>query len=82
MMPMELSAIALQGLEQSQGAFEKSVVQLTAGSASTGNQPPSDVVDLSEAAVSMLSAKNGFDVNIRVLQIADQMQQQALDILA
>jgi hypothetical protein len=39
-------------------------------------------VDLSSAAVSLLSARNNFEVNIATLKFADNMEQRVLDILA
>jgi hypothetical protein len=51
-----------------------------AGSSFTG--PKSDSVDLSTGFVDLMSAKNGFAVNISVMKIADEMQKYVIDIMA
>jgi flagellar basal body rod protein FlgG len=78
---MELSAIALQGLEQAQVQFEHAAAQVTASTA-TSDGTPVDTVDLSQAMVLLLSARNQFEANIAVLKTADEMQRQVFDVLA
>jgi hypothetical protein len=80
--PMEISAVALQGLNQAQAQVEQAGVWLASMAANTGEGPPVDTADLSEAARSLLSAKNAFAVNIKLLKVADEMQSQVLNLLA
>ena len=73
---MNISAIALQGLEQSQTHFEKAASQVAQA------VDPCDSVDLSQAAVNLISAKNDFAANIKVAKVADEMERAILDMLA
>lgn len=77
---MGLSAIALGGLDRALTQFQSAAAR--AGSAGGSPEAGLDIVDLSDAAVSMLAARNQFDANIAVLKTADQMERHALDILA
>jgi flagellar hook protein FlgE len=45
-------------------------------------QPATDTVDLSTEMVSLMSAKNSFAVDAKVVQVEDQMTQSALNVLA
>ena len=78
---MDMSAIALGGLEQAQVHLEKAAISL-AGAAGSSSSASSDSVDLSAGIVALLSAKNDFAVNINVLKTPDQIQKYAIDIMA
>ena len=45
-------------------------------------QPASDTVDLSTEMVSLMSARNSFGVDVKLVQTEDQMTKSALSILA
>jgi flagellar hook-associated protein FlgK len=77
---MQLSGIALQGLDQAESSFNRSAARI-AQPPQIG-QDPGDQVSLSDEAVSLLQAKGSFQANLRVLQTADEMQKQTLDMLA
>jgi hypothetical protein len=78
---MDISAIALQGMEQAQGQMEKAAIRLaTAGASPDG--AALDVVDLSAEMVAMMSAKTDFSVNLSVLKTAAQLEKQAIDVMA
>jgi len=70
---MQISAIALQGLEQAQTQFDRSASRLASA--------PADSVDLSAEAVSLIAARNFFETNLKVLEIAGKMQSAALNLL-
>jgi flagellar hook protein FlgE len=70
---MNISAIALGGLQNAETKFERSAARLTAAD-------PSDTVDLSSAAVDLLSSRNEFEANIKVMQTADRMYKQTLNL--
>jgi hypothetical protein len=78
---VDLSAIALQGLERSQDRFDRASSQIAAAGLppvdSTG-----DTVNLSQAAVALLSAKDDFAANLKVMKTADEMQRVAINLLA
>jgi hypothetical protein len=79
--PVDISAIALQGLEQAQTQFGQAARNL----ASIGSPSPAgtdvDTVSLSDQTVSLLSAKNAFELNISVMKIANEMEGHAVDLL-
>jgi flagellar basal body rod protein FlgC len=76
---MDISAIALGGLDRAYTQFQNAANQIAgAGAASAGP----DAVDLSSAAVSMVAASDNFAANIATLKVADDMQKHTLDILA
>ena len=70
---MEITAIALSGMDAAQERFER-VAERTA-------RPAEDSVDLSAEAVKMMEARNAFQANARVAQTGDEMERTALDIL-
>jgi hypothetical protein len=78
---MDISAIALGGLEQAQVQLGNAASSL-AGAAGSPSPPSSDSVDLSAGIVALMSAKNDFAVNISVLKTADQIQKYAIDLMA
>jgi flagellar hook protein FlgE len=78
---MDLSAIALQGMEQAQVQLENAATRL----ASAGSSPSGanlDIVDLSAEMVALMSAKNNFSVNLSVLKTASQIEKQVTDVMA
>jgi hypothetical protein len=79
---MQISAIALQGLNQAQAQVEQAGGRLASIGANTVDGTPVDTADLSTAAVSLLSAKDSFATNIKLLKVADEMQGQAINLLA
>jgi flagellar basal body rod protein FlgC len=78
---MDLSAIALQGLQQADVQLEAAAANLAnAGANSAG--PSLDTVDLATQIVALNSAQNLFAVNLDTLKTADQVQQSVLNLLA
>lgn len=77
---MGISAIALQGVESAQGKFESAASNLSL--AASPAQSSGDVTDLSQATVDLLSAKNNFEGNLKVLKVADEMERVTIDMLA
>jgi hypothetical protein len=76
---MQLSAIALRGLDQAQARLNQATVDLSAiGTDSREMQV--DTVDLSTAAVNLLSARNEFALNLKVLRLADDMQKRTIEL--
>ena len=72
---MEISSIALGGLEQASARFDKAASQLSnAASPQSG-----DSVDLSTAAVELLTARNQFSANLKTVRVADDMEQALLN---
>ena len=82
MQPMDISAIALQGLNQAQAQLEQTGGRLASIGDNTPDGTSVDTANLSDAAVSLLSAKNAFSTGIQLLKVADEMQSQAINLLA
>jgi flagellar hook protein FlgE len=74
---MDVSAIALGGVDRASMQFQDAATRI----ASSATNAAPDTVDLSAAAVSMLTARNDFAANLNVLKIADKMQRSAIDML-
>jgi flagellar hook protein FlgE len=78
---MDLSTIALQGLQQADNQLQDAAGKIAAnGTNSPGGNV--DSVDLSAAVVELLSAKNQFSANVATLKTADEVQQNLLDVTA
>ena len=77
---MDLSAIALQGIDQAEIQLEKAATRVA--SAGSLDATGSDTVDLSGEMVALLSAKNEFSVNLQTLKIADEVQSNVIDLMA
>jgi flagellar hook protein FlgE len=73
---MSVSSIALNGLNQAQATLEN-VEKRISGAAGRG-----DAVDLSTDAVNLIQAKSDFEANIKVLEVADELNKSAIDLLA
>ncbi|MGA2097338.1 MAG: hypothetical protein ABSH39_13625 [Candidatus Acidiferrum sp.] len=78
---MDLSSIALQGLQQADNQLQNAATQIAENGA---NAPGGNVdsVDLSAAAVQLLAGKNDFAANIGTLKVADEVQKNLLDVQA
>jgi hypothetical protein len=78
---VDISAIALQGLEQAQVQLQTAATRLaSAGLSSDGYNL--DSVDLSAGIVALMSAKNNFSVNASLLKTADEIQKTAINLMA
>jgi hypothetical protein len=77
---MDLLGIAQQGLQTAQVQFDQSARNVVA--AGLPDPTPSDSVSLSDAAVSLLSAKNQYQTDLGVAHVADEMNQATLNLLA
>jgi flagellar hook protein FlgE len=77
---MDISAVALQGLESAQGQFNRAASHLSTAASSAS--ATADETDLSQAAVGLLAAKSDFEANLNVLKVADQIERATIDLLA
>jgi flagellar hook protein FlgE len=74
---MDVMGAALGGMRDAQSRLDKTAERIAGAAA-----PTPDSVDLSTEMVGMLAARDQFQVNARVFQMADEMQKKVLDILA
>jgi len=83
---MELCSIAAQRLDRAQNQFDRAATQVATSTAPEAGTPPNavdlDTVDLSQAAGGLLTAKDSFLTDIKLVQTADSMERQTLDLLA
>ena len=78
---MELSAIALRGLEDARNRVERSAERLARVGTTTAEGTPVNSVDLTREMVALLAARNDFAAGIRLLQTADELQRGLIDLL-
>lgn len=76
---MDLSAIALSGLQSAQSKFEGAARQVVA---SSSPDAPADGVDLSVAVVEMLSSQRQFEATAQLMRTAEEMDGQIVNLLA
>jgi hypothetical protein len=79
---VDVSAIALQGLQQAETQLNSVANTLAAGGASAINGGNTDVADLSTEVVALNSAQNSFAINLSTLKTANEIQKSTLDLLA
>jgi len=77
---MDISAIALQGLQQADAQLQTAAVRIAA--AATPDGANIDTVTLSAEIVALMSAKNQFAINASVMKTADELQQTTLNVMA
>jgi flagellar hook protein FlgE len=78
---MDLSGIALQGLELASAQLDAAAFQLAGGATSVSGSP-SDTVSLSEEIVAMMAAKNLYSANLATLQTSEQLDKSVLNVMA
>ncbi len=79
---MDITSIALQGLEQSSAQVDAAVSQIASAGSSSGGAAPVDVVSLSKEMVALMSAKTAFSANVDVFKTAEETQQSTLNVMA
>lgn len=77
---MDISAIALQGLQQAESLLNEAASGIA--EAGTGSSSGGDVVDLSTEMTDLMSAQNQFEANLATLKTADQIMQSLINITA
>ncbi len=78
---MNISAIALAGVQQADARFSNAAARLASIGADSPDGVSPDVVDLSTAVVELQSARNQFDMNLAVVKKANEMEQKVVDLL-
>ncbi len=79
---MDLSAIALQGLDQAGAQLASAASNIASFQANTPAGAGVDTVDLSAAVVALLSAKNSYSANVATVKMAEEIQKTTIDLLA
>jgi hypothetical protein len=79
---MDLSAIALQGLQIADTQLDSAASRIAASGALSPDGANLDVVDLSAAMIALLSAKNLASANLATLKTANEVTQNVIDLMA
>jgi flagellar hook protein FlgE len=79
---MDISAIALQGLDQASAQLETAVAGIASAGATSPDGANLDTVSLSEEMVALMSAKTLCSANLSTLKTADQIQKSSIDLIA
>ena len=79
---MDLSAIALQGLQQADLQLEQAASRIASNGAASPAGAGLDVADLSTEMVALISAQDQFSVNVSTLKTAGELQKNLIDLMA
>jgi hypothetical protein len=79
---MDLTAIALQGLDQASAQLESAASAIASFQSSNPAGANQDTVDLSAAVVAFLSAKNLYSANLATVKAADEIVKTSIDLIA
>jgi hypothetical protein len=79
---MDLSAIALQGLQIADSQLDSAASRIAASGAQSPEGANLDVVDLSAAMIALMSAKNLASANLATLKTANEVEQSVIDLMA
>ena len=71
---------ALQGLGRAQASFDRAA-QGIAQPISLSPENPQDQVSLSGEMVALMTARNDYEANLRIVKTAETMQKKLLDVL-
>ena len=84
-MSIELTNIALQGLERSQQKVERAARRIAADSSGASASPataPVDEPSLAESVVDLIEAAQLYQANLNLVKTGNEMTKRTLDILA
>jgi hypothetical protein len=79
---MDLSAIALQGLQQADAQLNSAATRIASAGTHSPDGANLDVVDLSGAVIAMMSAKTLASANLATLKTATEVDQSVIDLMA
>ena len=71
-------ASALEGLARSEAQLDQAARTIARAPLST---EPTDMVDLSAAAVALLTARNNFEANTKFIKVSSDMEQSLINTL-
>ena len=79
---MDISAIALQGLQQAEIRLENATTRIASYGADTPDATALDVVDLAAGMVGLTSARNQVSLNLKILSTANEIQRNMINVMA
>ena len=74
-------SVPLQGLNRAEAELNSAAAKIAQASLSAGSPPANDAVDLSTEIVALLSAKNDFAANARVIHTIGDLNQSLVNLL-
>jgi hypothetical protein len=78
---MDLSAIALGGLESAQAQLEGAAASIASAATLSPDTASVDSVSLSADVLTLLAAKDQFSLNVATLKIANETQKSIIDLI-
>ena len=79
---MDLTTIALRGLQQADAQLGSAASKIATSGATAPAGATQDTVDLSDAVVALLSAKNLYAANLGTVKTADEVLNATFDLIA
>ena len=79
---MDLSSIALQGLEQAQTLAEAAGAKLSSVGAPSAGGASLDTVAPSTDMIALMTAQNDTAINVSLLKTAEEAQKSVVDLIA
>jgi hypothetical protein len=79
---MDISSIALQGLQQADVQLGNAASKIASSVASVFNGVNMDTVDLSVEAMALMSAKNQFSAILSTMKSVNEIQKHSIDLMA
>lgn len=79
---MDLSAIALEGLQQANTQLEKAATRIASFGAASSDGVNVDTVNLSVEMVALMSARNQTSVDLSILKTATEIKKNLIDLMA
>jgi hypothetical protein len=79
---MDISAIALQGLQQADAQLNNAATRIATAGADSPDGATLDVVDLSSEVIALMTAKNQAQVNISSMKASDEVQKSLLNVIS
>jgi hypothetical protein len=79
---MDLSYIALQGVQQAETQLEAAATRIATFGAAPSDSAALDTIDLSAEMVALLSAKQLASVNLQILRTESAINKNLIDVMA
>jgi hypothetical protein len=79
---MDLSAIAVQGLQQAETQLEAAATRIASMGADSSDGMSLDTVDLSTEMVALMVAKAQASVSLKTLETAGEIAKNVIDVMA
>jgi hypothetical protein len=79
---MDISAIALQGLNQADAQLQQAATAIASAGTDSSGVGNVDTVDIASEIIALSAAKNLFAANLSALKVAGEIQKNTIDIQA